>query len=559
MEGRCRVRLLGRFSVEVDGRAVPAGAWRHRRGADLVKVLALTPGHRLRREQLMDLLWPDFPPEPASANLRKATYFARQALGSESSIRVQGGVVELWPDGELIVDVEEFEAAAEHGDGALPLYAGDLLPEDRYAEWSEPHRERLRHRFLELLRRSGQWERIVEIDRSDEDAHRQLMRRHLAAGNRQAALRQFAELRQALRVDLGLGPDRETVALYEKALELGAEPPTPSERATAMIARGLAHWSRGELDEAEALAREARALAVQEWLGRELGEASTLLGLVALMRGRWDELFREEFLEVVERAPGQASFVLDAHICLQEAALARSNPESMTAMAQELLAVAEKSGAVQAQALMRVLIGATALFAGRLDESETQLSEATRLYGSAAGGSGRAVALLWLAELARVHGEPARALDLLAQARLLGAGSELRAHLLPRAFAGTVRAAETLEAKLAAVEEAELTLAPAGLCGPCSIGLCVASAIACAQSGDVAKARKCLAEADRLAGMWQGGPWVAATWEARAHLRDSEGRHEQAAALLTEAADLFAESGHPLDAARCRAGLTVAV
>jgi hypothetical protein len=53
--------------------------------------------------------------------------------------------------------------------------------------------------------------------------------------------------------------------------------------------------------------------------------------------------------------------------------------------------------------------------------------------------------------------------------------------------------------------------------------------------------------------MWQGGPWQAAVWEARGALRIAEGDHNQGAALLNEAADLFADSGRPLDAARCRA------
>lgn len=58
MPRTCAVRLLGGFLVEVDGVAVPADAWRHRRGADLVKLLALAPEHRVHREQLMDRLWP---------------------------------------------------------------------------------------------------------------------------------------------------------------------------------------------------------------------------------------------------------------------------------------------------------------------------------------------------------------------------------------------------------------------------------------------------------------------------------------------------------------------
>ena len=53
------ITLLGGFAVVVDGRGVDERAWGRRHAAALVKLLALAPGHRLHREQLLDLLWPD--------------------------------------------------------------------------------------------------------------------------------------------------------------------------------------------------------------------------------------------------------------------------------------------------------------------------------------------------------------------------------------------------------------------------------------------------------------------------------------------------------------------
>jgi len=76
--------LLGAFRAEVGGRAVPEWRWHRRKACSLVKLLALAPRHRLHREQLMDILWPDLPPDAAGANLRKAVYFARQAIGAEA-------------------------------------------------------------------------------------------------------------------------------------------------------------------------------------------------------------------------------------------------------------------------------------------------------------------------------------------------------------------------------------------------------------------------------------------------------------------------------------------
>src|SRR5215472_768833 len=106
------IALLGRFAVTVDGQQVPDGAWRHKRAAELVKILALAEGRRLHREQVMDLLWPDLAPDAAAANLRKAVHYARAALGAAQAITRSGAMLELCPGEPVAVDALAFEAAA---------------------------------------------------------------------------------------------------------------------------------------------------------------------------------------------------------------------------------------------------------------------------------------------------------------------------------------------------------------------------------------------------------------------------------------------------------------
>ena len=112
---RVEIRVLGGFEVSVDGRRVPAQAWQQRRASELVKLLALAPRHRLQREQVIDALWPDLPPDAGAANLRKAAHYARAALGSKEAVVLRQGQVSLWPDAELAVDAERFER-----EGKLP-------------------------------------------------------------------------------------------------------------------------------------------------------------------------------------------------------------------------------------------------------------------------------------------------------------------------------------------------------------------------------------------------------------------------------------------------------
>jgi DNA-binding SARP family transcriptional activator len=75
---------------------------------------------------------------------------AREA-GQCPYVRLADEMVSLEDDLIAAVDMEQFEAAAalEANDAgryqaALAAYAGDLLPEDLYEEWTIPRREHLR-------------------------------------------------------------------------------------------------------------------------------------------------------------------------------------------------------------------------------------------------------------------------------------------------------------------------------------------------------------------------------------------------------------------------------
>jgi DNA-binding SARP family transcriptional activator/tetratricopeptide (TPR) repeat protein len=221
------VHLLGRFCVVVHGLALAADRWPSLRAMQLVQLLCLQPQHRLSRDLIMDALWPQLSPDAAAANLRKAVHHARQALGRHDSLALQAGELVLWPERPVSVDADRFEQAARAAlalrdttacAAAAEQYPGDLLPGARYEPWTEPPRERLRALQLQLLRASAQWERLAQQDPTNEPAHRALMQRALDAGNRAAALRWYVQLREALQQTLGVLPDAQTEALYERCV-----------------------------------------------------------------------------------------------------------------------------------------------------------------------------------------------------------------------------------------------------------------------------------------------------------------------------------------------------
>ena len=203
------VRLLGTFAVTVDGLDVPSAAWRQRRAADLVKVLALAPGRRIARDVVLETLWPNLGAGAAASNLHKAASYARDALGDRAGVVLRGGVVALAPGAEVTVDVDRFE----QGDDSA--YGGELLPDDQYEQWTLGPRAQLRERHLAVLRSHGRWEDVLREDAADEEARRALMRRAVANGDRPAAARQFRLLRDELS-RVGAEPSVETLALQRE-------------------------------------------------------------------------------------------------------------------------------------------------------------------------------------------------------------------------------------------------------------------------------------------------------------------------------------------------------
>ena len=241
-----RITLLGGFRLWVRSQLIPDEAWKRRKVKALVKLLALTAGHCLHREQLMELLWPEAEVDAARNNLRQTLHLTRQILKRENGAS-QGILVDhngwlcLTAEGRAWVDAEVFEAAAVEcrlaEDGAacqtaLTLYTGDLLPEDRYEDWIATRREALQWLYLRSLSKLGAmfeaqgdieqaidiFHKIVSADPTAEYAHRALMRLYTSVGLRQHALQQYHRLRQVLVYELGLAPDPESRKLYEEIL-----------------------------------------------------------------------------------------------------------------------------------------------------------------------------------------------------------------------------------------------------------------------------------------------------------------------------------------------------
>ncbi|WP_428955700.1 ATP-binding protein [Streptomyces sp. cg35] len=254
-----RLHLFGGFTATRDNGPAPAGRWTRPSAQTLVKLLAVVPDHQLHREQAMDICWPDADQQSATGSLRVALHAARRALEPELAPRASSSY--LISDGALLrldpatvrIDADEAEAAARAALGsrdagelaaALELFAGELLPEDRYATWAQARREELVALRAEVLlalaaahMAQGSHaeavtvaERILATAPAEEAAHRILMESYLRQGLRRLAVRQYHLCREALDAELGVRPDPETERLHRLAL---TDSPAPALSAPA--------------------------------------------------------------------------------------------------------------------------------------------------------------------------------------------------------------------------------------------------------------------------------------------------------------------------------------
>src|SRR5438309_11036381 len=85
-----RVLILGAFALERDGIWIDASRWQAR-VQGLFKLLVSAPDRQRRREELIDLLWPEGDPATAAGNLRILVHRLRLVLGGDPSPVLSGG------------------------------------------------------------------------------------------------------------------------------------------------------------------------------------------------------------------------------------------------------------------------------------------------------------------------------------------------------------------------------------------------------------------------------------------------------------------------------------
>src|SRR5712692_7844579 len=240
MATQWRIELFGGLRATQADRVVTR--FRTQKTGLLLAYLAYYLPRSHRREQLIELLWPEGEPQVAHTNLRVVLRLLRRQLEPPGvpagSILVADRTAVRLNPAAISTDVAEFQAAlqaAQRTGGstgqtellarAVQLYQGELLP-GYFEDWVLQERQWLGEQYFAVLGQllahlesTGEFERALEyarqgvrVDPLREEAHHDLLRLLAAAGHLEAAWRQYAELARLMEEQLGAEPSPEVQA-----------------------------------------------------------------------------------------------------------------------------------------------------------------------------------------------------------------------------------------------------------------------------------------------------------------------------------------------------------
>jgi DNA-binding SARP family transcriptional activator len=242
------VYLLGPTRVTYGDRHLDA--WATGRGRAVFQYLAAHRRSRVSRDRLMNLLWPDSPPERARNSLNVAVHGLRRSLrdltDGHDVVVYQRDTYRIDPELVVWVDLDAFAgqvAAARQcragGDRpgliqalgtAIELYGGDLLDDHPYEEWTTIPREQHRLAYLDALNSLSLvrfddgdhlgcielCQRVLALDACREDVHSRVMLCHYHLGIPELAVRQFHSCATALRAELDMTPGPAITDLHHR-------------------------------------------------------------------------------------------------------------------------------------------------------------------------------------------------------------------------------------------------------------------------------------------------------------------------------------------------------
>lgn len=236
------VRCLGGFSIglpQADSRLL---SWKTNKEKEVCAFLIHHEGTPVDTALLIESIWPGYDVKKAKTYLYTCLSYLRRSLqehevpisvdkaGSGFAIRLDGAAADVTTLEGLLDKILSAEEPDERlYDKINGLYKGEYMEGCDYS-WAVARQEAIKAKYIRSLRcmhrlfrmrdraalAEESLQRVLAIAPDSEADGRELIRLHLEAGSRNEALRVYRQLEQAIRDQLGVALEEETVKLHQQ-------------------------------------------------------------------------------------------------------------------------------------------------------------------------------------------------------------------------------------------------------------------------------------------------------------------------------------------------------
>ncbi len=247
-----RVQTLGKFKIWLGEKEVREKAWQREKAKELFQLL-ITKNTPVQKDEITQILWPRQDKQSADRDFKVALNTLHHVLEPNRKPRAapffiirEGMFYGLNPFAVIDLDTVYFQECIQNGlketnesealsflEKGLQLYHGEYLPDRRYDDWCAAKRESMQIYFLRGAEKKAKlhirrqnydqaifWcERIIEHDRTWEEAYRLLMYSYFCKNNRPQAIKWFQKCKRVLEEELGVAPLEPTKKMYEMIID----------------------------------------------------------------------------------------------------------------------------------------------------------------------------------------------------------------------------------------------------------------------------------------------------------------------------------------------------
>ncbi len=246
-----KVYFFGKFKVLQGDKEVPDKRWKSKKAQMIFKYLLYhRPKGYLKKDVLMELLWPEDDPVKTAKRFHVALASMRKTLepeiirGTPSAYISRSGdayCIDIGNEGYVDIDnfKKELKFAKEKKDSeelidhllkAETIYQGDFLEEDLYVQWCDEERERFKEEYLQLLEEIIKYYHVkknykkcihyankyLKTDKYAEDIYQLLMIYYSRTGNNAMVNKIFKKCKDHIIKGLDCPVSKETEKLYHE-------------------------------------------------------------------------------------------------------------------------------------------------------------------------------------------------------------------------------------------------------------------------------------------------------------------------------------------------------